>query len=186
MDAGPAGGALPERDPTGGVRAGAAVLARALPYVPAGVHLAVVDPDVGARRRALALRTADEDRLLVGPDNGLLVPAAERFGGPPRIHVGDVLPHDIAGAKRAGWLAIYVCQMGAPGATELPPELAALPPHRRPAAGMDWLAFRLERDRRCFAFFHPALPDEPLIFVEVALLGAIPRAIAPEVTRTTS
>jgi S-adenosyl-L-methionine hydrolase (adenosine-forming) len=40
-----------------------------------------VDPDVGARRRAVALRTADEDRLLVGPDNGLLMPAAERFGG---------------------------------------------------------------------------------------------------------
>lgn len=34
-------------------------------------------------------------------------------------------------------------------------------------------------DRRCFAFFHPALPDEPLIFVEVALTIAIPAAIAP-------
>jgi S-adenosylmethionine hydrolase len=63
------------------VRAGALVLARALPYVPAGVHLAVVDPEVGARRRAVALRTAEEDRLLVGPDNGLLIAAAERFGG---------------------------------------------------------------------------------------------------------
>jgi S-adenosylmethionine hydrolase len=40
-----------------------------------------VDPEVGARRRAVALRTADEERLLVGPDNGLLIPAAERFGG---------------------------------------------------------------------------------------------------------
>ncbi len=38
---------------------------------------------------------------------------------------------------------------------------------------------RLEHDRRCFAFFHPALPDEPLIFVEVALVGAMPEAIAP-------
>ena len=63
------------------VRGGASVLARALPFVPAGVHLAVVDPDVGARRRALALRTAEQGRLLVGPDNGLLLPAAERFGG---------------------------------------------------------------------------------------------------------
>ena len=45
------------------------------------MHLAVVDPEVGARRRAVALRTAEEDRLLVGPDNGLLLPAAERFGG---------------------------------------------------------------------------------------------------------
>jgi S-adenosylmethionine hydrolase len=68
---------IPRQD----VRAGAAVLERSLPYLPAGVHLAVVDPDVGAQRRAVALRTADEGRLLVGPDNGLLVPAAERFGG---------------------------------------------------------------------------------------------------------
>jgi S-adenosylmethionine hydrolase len=64
------------------VAAGARMLARALPYAPPGVHLAVVDPEVGARRRAIALRTAEEDRLLVGPDNGLLLPAAENhFGG---------------------------------------------------------------------------------------------------------
>ena len=62
-------------------RAGGLALERALPYLPAGVHLAVVDPEVGARRRAVALRTAEEDRLLVGPDNGLLIAAAERFGG---------------------------------------------------------------------------------------------------------
>jgi S-adenosylmethionine hydrolase len=63
------------------VRSGALVLARALPYMPAGVHLAVVDPEVGAERRAVALRCADEERLLVGPDNGLLALAATRFGG---------------------------------------------------------------------------------------------------------
>jgi S-adenosylmethionine hydrolase len=63
------------------VRAGALVLERALPYMPAGVHLAVVDPEVGAQRRAVALRCADEERVLVGPDNGLLALAAERFGG---------------------------------------------------------------------------------------------------------
>src|SRR5207302_1767049 len=51
------------------VRAGAIALAGALPYTPMGVHLAVVDPDVGARRRAVALRLSDE-RILVGPDNG--------------------------------------------------------------------------------------------------------------------
>jgi S-adenosyl-L-methionine hydrolase (adenosine-forming) len=63
------------------VRTGALLLRRALPYVPAGVHLAVVDPDVGTERRAVALRTAEGDRLLVGPDNGLLSLAAQRFGG---------------------------------------------------------------------------------------------------------
>jgi S-adenosylmethionine hydrolase len=62
------------------VRAGAIVLRGALPYLPVGVHLAVVDPDVGAERRAVALRLAD-DRLLVGPDNGLLSLAAGRAGG---------------------------------------------------------------------------------------------------------
>jgi S-adenosylmethionine hydrolase len=59
---------------------GAIVLANTLPYMPEGVHLAVVDPDVGTPRRALALSTG-ERRLLVGPDNGLLIPAAERVGG---------------------------------------------------------------------------------------------------------
>jgi S-adenosyl-L-methionine hydrolase (adenosine-forming) len=64
----------------GRVLQGALVLANALPYMPPGVHLAVVDPGVGGSRRALALRDG-EGRLYVGPDNGLLVPATERFGG---------------------------------------------------------------------------------------------------------
>lgn len=64
------------------VRSGALTLQRALPYAAPGVHLAVVDPDVGTPgRRAVALRCAEDGRLLVGPDNGLLSPAAERFGG---------------------------------------------------------------------------------------------------------
>jgi S-adenosylmethionine hydrolase len=63
------------------VRAGAILLRGSLPYMPDGVHMAVVDPDVGAARRAVALRVAADDRLLVGPDNGLLMPAAEAFGG---------------------------------------------------------------------------------------------------------
>jgi S-adenosylmethionine hydrolase len=62
------------------VRAGALILAGALAFLPVGIHLAVVDPDVGAERRAVAIRLAD-DRLLVGPDNGLLTLAAERGGG---------------------------------------------------------------------------------------------------------
>jgi S-adenosyl-L-methionine hydrolase (adenosine-forming) len=62
------------------VRAGAILLRGALPYMPVGVHLAVVDPDVGAERRAVALRVGD-GRILVGPDNGLLSLAPELFGG---------------------------------------------------------------------------------------------------------
>jgi malonyl-CoA decarboxylase len=44
---------------------------------------------------------------------------------------------------------------------------------------------RLERDRRCFAFFHAALPDEPLIFVEVALTRGIAHAIEPLIDANT-
>ncbi|HTU77430.1 MAG TPA: SAM-dependent chlorinase/fluorinase [Solirubrobacteraceae bacterium] len=67
------------------VRAGAIVLRSAVPFMPPGVHLAVVDPGVSAvgrhARRSVAIRTQEQSRLLVGPDNGLLMPAAERLGG---------------------------------------------------------------------------------------------------------
>lgn len=63
------------------VAEGAAVLANALPYTPPGVHMAVVDPGVGSPRRAVAVRVADDERVLVGPDNGLLAPAVKSLGG---------------------------------------------------------------------------------------------------------
>jgi S-adenosylmethionine hydrolase len=62
------------------VRQGALVLRNTLPYMPVGVHVAVVDPQVGTERRAIALRTGD-GRILVGPDNGLLSLAWERCEG---------------------------------------------------------------------------------------------------------
>lgn len=62
------------------IQRGALVLADALPYMPVGVHLAVVDPGVGGPRRPVALRGGD-GRLYVGPDNGLLLVAADRLGG---------------------------------------------------------------------------------------------------------
>jgi len=49
--------------------------------------------------------------------------------------------------------------------------------------GWDDLRRRLQPDRRCFAFFHPQLPNEPLIFVEVALLPEVPAVIAPLVDK---
>jgi S-adenosyl-L-methionine hydrolase (adenosine-forming) len=64
---------------------GALVLSNTLPYMPVGVHLAVVDPGVGSHRRPLALRTGD-GRFLVGPDNGLLLPAADSLGGVAEAH----------------------------------------------------------------------------------------------------
>jgi S-adenosylmethionine hydrolase len=65
--------------PPQAIMQGALVLRSTLPYFPEGVHLAVVDPGVGSTRRALVLQDAG-GRLFVGPDNGLLVPAAEAAG----------------------------------------------------------------------------------------------------------
>ena len=59
---------------------GAYLLRSAVPWLPVGVHVAVVDPGVGTDRRPIAVRTGRGD-VLVGPDNGLLLPAAERLGG---------------------------------------------------------------------------------------------------------
>ena len=67
---------IPRHDVPGG----ALVLEQSLPYLPVGIHLAVVDPDVGAERRAVALACAD-GRTLVGPDNGLLTASASAAGG---------------------------------------------------------------------------------------------------------
>ena len=54
------------------------------------MHLAVVDPGVGGARRAVALRVGAGDRILVGPDNGLLAVAAESFGGVVEaVDIGD-------------------------------------------------------------------------------------------------
>jgi S-adenosyl-L-methionine hydrolase (adenosine-forming) len=57
---------------------GALVLRNAIPYTPAGVHLAVVDPDVGGNRRAIAIAAGGS--VFVGPDNGLLTLAADSLG----------------------------------------------------------------------------------------------------------
>ncbi len=63
----------------GDVRHGSVVLADTLPWLPAAVHVAVVDPGVGTARRGIALLSGDA--VLVGPDNGLLLPAAQALGG---------------------------------------------------------------------------------------------------------
>ena len=62
------------------IREGAGTLLFALPHMPVGIHVAVVDPGVGTERLAVALRTARGD-ILIGPDNGLLIAAGEALGG---------------------------------------------------------------------------------------------------------
>jgi S-adenosylmethionine hydrolase len=62
------------------IRAGAGSLVFALPQMPLGIHVAVVDPGVGTERRPIGLRVARGD-VLIGPDNGLLMGAADALGG---------------------------------------------------------------------------------------------------------
>jgi S-adenosyl-L-methionine hydrolase (adenosine-forming) len=75
---------------------GAVVLERSIPFMPVCVHLAVVDPGVGSGRRPIALQT-EAGRIFVGPDNGLLMRAADREGVASaraltnsRYHLGEV------------------------------------------------------------------------------------------------
>lgn len=100
---------------------------------------------IGLLDRFTALITPDSAGA--GKPETAIFRAAEAHGS-PRIHIGDVLPHDIAGAKRAGWMAIYVVQPMAPGYTEMPAEMAARKPWERPGLSSEWLQHRLERDRR--------------------------------------
>ncbi len=65
--------------PPGDIRRGSAVLAQTVPHLPPAVHVAVVDPGVGTARRSVAIAT--DTSVLVGPDNGLLPPAADALGG---------------------------------------------------------------------------------------------------------
>jgi S-adenosylmethionine hydrolase len=62
------------------IRDGALLLWCALPYLPTGFHVAVVDPGVGTARLPVALATGRGD-VLIGPDNGLLVAAARKLDG---------------------------------------------------------------------------------------------------------
>ncbi len=70
--------------PPGDVRKGALTLAQAIAYLPRAVHLCVVDPGVGTRRRAVAVVAGNH--ILVGPDNGLLPWAADALGGARSAH----------------------------------------------------------------------------------------------------
>jgi hypothetical protein len=68
------------------IRDGALLLWSAAPYLPIGAHVAVVDPGVGTARKGIAVATLRGD-YLIGPDNGLLMPAAARLGGITAAHL---------------------------------------------------------------------------------------------------
>ena len=111
------------------VAAGAAMLERATPHLGAGVVLAVVDPGVGTQRRAVAIRVdgpPGTPSWLVGPDNGLLVPAASALGGADQVveltpPTGRATTFD--GRDLFGPAAAHLASGGDPGSigTSVPP-----------------------------------------------------------------
>jgi S-adenosyl-L-methionine hydrolase (adenosine-forming) len=83
--------------PPGDVRRGAAVLAQTVGYLPAAVHVAVVDPGVGTARRAIAVAAGES--IVVGPDNGLLSWAIAALGGATKamqLTNGDLWLHPVS------------------------------------------------------------------------------------------
>lgn len=101
------------------VRWGSLALARAIQYVPAGIIVAVVDPGVGSDRRAVAIEVAGGNGVLIGPDNGLLPPAAAMAGGADRAFVltNSELHLDAPGSTFAGRdvfapVAAFLCNGG--------------------------------------------------------------------------
>jgi S-adenosyl-L-methionine hydrolase (adenosine-forming) len=83
--------------PPGDVRRGAAVLAQTVGYLPAAVHVAVVDPGVGTARRAIAVAAGES--IVIGPDNGLLSWAIAALGGAARavqLTNGDLWLHPVS------------------------------------------------------------------------------------------
>jgi S-adenosyl-L-methionine hydrolase (adenosine-forming) len=89
--------------PAHDVRAGALTLWRAAPWLVPGVILAVVDPGVGTARRGVAVEVASAGAVLVGPDNGLLLPAALALGPiSAAVALRDPGPPEASGATFAG------------------------------------------------------------------------------------
>ena len=125
-----------------GIRDGAFLLWSAVKYLPIGVHLAVVDPGVGTERRPIAIEVARGDRL-VGPDNGLLMPAAERLGGITAAHLlenralwRESVSHTFHGRDLFAPVAAHLAAGTPIGEVGRLIDAAGLVPLRMPAVGL--------------------------------------------------
>ncbi|MEN3351456.1 MAG: malonyl-CoA decarboxylase [Bradyrhizobium sp.] len=108
---------------------------------------------------------------------------AKRFGAEPELKLLDAdLKHLFASWFNRGFLELRRIDWDSPAAV-LEKLIAYEAVHA--IKGWDDLRRRLAPDRRCFAFFHPALPGEPLIFVEVALVEGLATAVPPLLVQDT-
>jgi len=166
------------------VRAGSLALARAIPYVPAGVVLAVVDPGVGTSRRAVAVEVAGGEGVLVGPDNGLLGPAVGVLNGAGRaveltnaaFHLASAAGATFAGRDVFAPVVAHLCNgvdLADLGAAVDPallvPGLVPLPQHEED--GLHAEVLWVDRFGNCQLNVGPAelaaLTDDEVVAVEV-------------------
>ena len=143
---------------------------------PSQENLELISHAIEAPRRKLFRRintAPDGTRMLVRLRGDLL----DLLGDNPELHALDYdLKHLFVYWFNKGFLELRRIDWSSPGyLLEKLIEYEAV----HEINGWDDLRGRLRDDRRCFAFFHPALDDDPVVFVEVALTDAIPSSIAP-------
>ncbi|WP_242907204.1 SAM hydrolase/SAM-dependent halogenase family protein [Actinomadura terrae] len=117
--------------PRGNIAHGAEVFQQAIAFLPTGVHLTVVDPGVGGSRKAVALVVGEN--VFVGPDNGLLLPAADVLGGvdaayelsDPRFHLDNV-SHSFHGRDIFSPVAAHLASGVAPAELGPPVDVSEL------------------------------------------------------------
>ena len=144
-------------------------------------HLAELAKSVEAPRVKLFRRmnmAPDATRILVKMRGALLEALPEH---PQLQKVEADLKHQFVSWFNRGFLELRVIDWNSPAAV-LERIIAYESVHA--IQGWDDLRSRLGDQRMCFAFFHPAMPDDPLVFVEVALTSGIPTAIAPLINKT--
>ena len=100
---------------------------------------------------------------------------------PPLKPVDSDLKHQFISWFNRGFLELRVIDWNSPAAV-----LERIIQYESVHAiqGWDDLRSRLRENRMCFAFFHPAMPDDPLVFVEVAITAGIPQAIGPLIEKS--
>ena len=120
----------------------------------------------------------DATSVLVKMRGALLQLLADR---PELKRVDTDLKHQFVSWFNRGFLELRVIDWNSPAAV-----LERIIQYESVHAIQGWedLRSRLRENRMCFAFFHPAMPDDPLVFVEVALTSGIPTAIAPLIDKT--
>jgi len=143
---------------------------------PSQENLEVISHAIEAPRKKLFRRinmAPDGTRMLVKLRGDLL----ELLGDHPELHAVDSdLKHLFVYWFNKGFLQLRQIDWSSPGyLLEKLIEYEAV----HEINGWDDLRGRLRDDRRCFAFFHPAMDDDPVVFVEVALTDAVPGSIAP-------